>query len=234
MAHVGIERFAAGHRQKHAAKNQKRQSRLFDKHAKAIDRIEGVEYFEIIADVNQPHEANDGKPQGCHGRKNRGNAGGAAVLEQEQAEEHGKGERHHHEFKPGIDNGKAFNGREHRHGGRDHRVAKEKCRANDAKRQHHAALFLQQRFDKHDERENAAFALVVGAHEKDDVFQPDDQDQGPEQERDNAEDRKAQVAAGIDHRVQGLAHGVKRACADVAKDHANGGESQFVLGRRGA
>ena len=99
MAHVGIERFAAGDGQKHAAENQKRKSRLFDQHANAIQRIEGIEYFEIIADVNKAHEADDGKPHGGDGRKNRGDAGGAAILEQEQAEEHGEGERHDYGFK---------------------------------------------------------------------------------------------------------------------------------------
>ncbi len=49
--------------------------------------------------------------------------------------------------------------------------------------------------DQHDEREDAAFALVVGAHEQDDVFERDDEDQRPDQQRDDAEHGQAQVAA---------------------------------------
>ncbi len=77
-------------------------------------------------------------------------------------------------------------GGEDRHGRRDHRVAEEEGGADDSHGEDEAALLGKQRLDQHDERENAAFALVVGAHEEEDVFQSDDEDERPDQERSDA------------------------------------------------
>ena len=86
---------------------------------------------------------------------------------------------------------------------------------------------LQQRFDQHDEREDSAFAAVVGPHQEDDVFQRDDEDQRPDQQRGNAQHGGAQVTAGGHHGMQRFAHGIERAGSDVAEDHADRGEGKL-------
>jgi hypothetical protein len=66
--------------------------------------------------------------------------------------------------------------------------------------------------------ENAAFALVVGAHHEADVFQRNHQHKRPEHQGKNPQNivlREGQVVS-----AEYLLQGVKRACADVAKDNA--------------
>ena len=79
--------------------------------------------------------------------------------------------------------------------------------------------------DQRGERENAAFALVVGAQHERDVFQRHDQQQRVDDQRQHAED----VVVRRRHRVRAeetLAHRVQRAGADVAIDDAERGQGQ--------
>jgi hypothetical protein len=75
------------------------------------------------------------------------------------------------------------------------------------------------------QREHPALALVVSAHDEEDVFQRHHQKQRPERQRHHAED------GGASHRVFGrLTHGrlegVERAGADIAEHDANGADRQ--------
>jgi len=70
-----------------------------------------------------------------------------------------------------------------------------------------------------EQREQAPFPLVVGAHDEEHVFEAHHQHQRPEHQRQHAEDvrlvggeRVVAVKAGL--------YGVERACADVAEDDA--------------
>ncbi|MEJ0043675.1 MAG: hypothetical protein WDM81_16285 [Rhizomicrobium sp.] len=127
-----------------------------------------------------------------------------------------------------------LDGGEHRDGRGQHAVAVEQRQAEDrAEADQHldaAAALLAVR--QGGEREHAAFAIVVGAHDEDDVFERHDDDEGPQDQRQRAEDRgvAGQLAAGGEH---GLAHSVERAGADVAEHHAQRaqGEQGIALER---
>ena len=70
-----------------------------------------------------------------------------------------------------------------------------------------------------EERENAAFALVVGPHDEGEVLDGDDGDERPEDEREHAQDvgvRGRDAVLALD----ALFDGVERARADVAEDDA--------------
>jgi hypothetical protein len=74
-------------------------------------------------------------------------------------------------------------------------------------------------FHEHDKGQDAPFTLVVGTHQEDDVLDRDDQDQGPDEQRCDAEHGLAQICGGIGHDcAQRLAHGVERACPDVSEN----------------
>jgi len=78
---------------------------------------------------------------------------------------------------------------------------------------------------KGQQRENTALALVVGAHDQEDVFDRDDDDQRPENHRQNAEhvfrvERQAMLG------VEALAKGVDGACPDIAEHDAERGDAQ--------
>ena len=68
------------------------------------------------------------------------------------------------------------------------------------------------------------FALVVRPHQKDDVFDGDDEGQRPDHQRHHADDRRrSSAAAGMGER---FAHGVEGAGADVAEHHAHRSQGQ--------
>src|SRR5438105_916105 len=76
------------------------------------------------------------------------------------------------------------------------------------------------------EREDAALALVVGAHDEDEVLDDDDQRQRPEEQRNDAEHR-ARIGCDLEVLVrQTLAHRVQGRRADVAVDDAERAERE--------
>ena len=83
-------------------------------------------------------------------------------------------------------------------------------------------------FCQRHQRQDAAFALVVGPEHDQDVLDRDDQDQRPQDQRQDAEDVVARRRRAGRHRrrVQRLAEGVERAGADVAVDDADRTERQ--------
>jgi hypothetical protein len=77
------------------------------------------------------------------------------------------------------------------------------------------------------EGEDAAFAFIVGAEDADEVFDADEDDEGPEDERDDSEDVSGRgvdvVRAGW---AEAFAQRVDGAGADVAEDDAEGGDDE--------
>jgi hypothetical protein len=82
------------------------------------------------------------------------------------------------------------------------------------------------------QRQDAAFAVVVGAHDEDHVLQRHDDDEGPEDERERAEDgRLARHRAAC--RQHGFTHRIERTGAYVAEYDAKRcqREHRIVLAR---
>ena len=116
-----------------------------------------------------------------------------------------------------VDQGEALDGAEHRDRGRDQRVAVEERRAQH-REQHEALRRLRARgelvLDQRDERQHAAFAVVVETQDHDEVLQRDDDQQAPEDQREDAEHGSdVRLAAGDGG---SLAQRIERARADVA------------------
>ena len=80
--------------------------------------------------------------------------------------------------------------------------------------------------DQRHQGEHAALAAIVGAHHDDDVFQGDDDDQRPGDQRQDAEHvlgRRLQPG----ELAEALLDGVERAGADVAEHHAERGQGEL-------
>ncbi len=73
--------------------------------------------------------------------------------------------------------------------------------------------------------EDTAFPAIIGAQDQDEIFDGDDQDQRPQDQRDNAEDVCRRGRDGA-RPVKALPHCIERARADIAKDNAEAGERQ--------
>jgi hypothetical protein len=170
----------------------------------------------------------DQEPDGGDGAEQAADPAGALLLHREQAQQHAQGEGHH----PGLEYRRgdlqAFHGGEHGNGRGDDAVAVEQGGAEQAQQHEGAGLAgifraaLHQGHEGHD----AALALVVGAHDEGGVFHRHHPHQGPEDQGQDAQD----VVRGDGHRMVGAAehllHGVEGAGADVAVDHAEGGQGQ--------
>jgi hypothetical protein len=80
--------------------------------------------------------------------------------------------------------------------------------------------------NQRDEREDSAFAAVVGAHHEHEVLDADDGDERPQNQRQNAIDVGLARYQSI-LRLEALAQRVEGACPDVAVDDAEREYSQF-------
>ena len=75
-----------------------------------------------------------------------------------------------------------------------------------------------------EERKESSFAAIVSPHDKRQVFDADDEDQGPKDQRKRTKNSGGSV--GLGQRLQTCAQGIKRAGADVAEHHAEGSERE--------
>ena len=182
----------------------------------------------MIGNMGHAHQGQHDEPYHRHWREQRSDAGGAVILEDKERQQHRHTERHDEGREARIDDRQSFDGGNDRNCGGQHGIAEEEGGAYDADPKHDSALVLQHVFDENDEGQDASFAFVVGAHQEDHIFDRDDQDQGPDEQRCDAEHCLAQIHCRIGHDcVQRLAHGVERACPDVSKNDPDACEGQF-------
>ena len=122
----------------------------------------------------------------------------------------------------------ALHRRKHRDRRGDDAVAVEQRRAHDAEQDQNrnpGAVGDAVGRDQRQQRQDAAFAIVVGAQNEDDVFERDHRHQRPEDQRHHPEDvggGRRGMAGG----AQGDGKGVERARADIAEHHAERGERE--------
>src|SRR5207248_181401 len=88
------------------------------------------------------------------------------MLKQKQRDEDHKRERDDKRLEVRIDDREALDRRYDRDRRRDHRVAKEEGGTDDADAEYDPAFPFEHRLDQHDERQDSAFTLVVGAHQQ--------------------------------------------------------------------
>src|SRR5262245_16880079 len=111
-------------------------------------------------------------------------------------------------------------------GRRDDAVAIEQRRARDAEQdQNRGPRTIGNSLHQRQQRQDSAFAVVVGAQDEDDVFERHHRHQRPEDERDDPED----VDRGRDGMAGGAqrdGQGIERARADIAEHDAGRGERE--------
>ena len=91
------------------------------------------------------------------------------------------------------------------------------------------SLAPQRLLGKHHKGKDAAFTLVVGAHQDQHIFDRHDEDERPDQQRDDGDNVAMHIAAGARHMGKGFTHRVERRSSDVAKDDTDAGEGEFEL-----
>jgi hypothetical protein len=89
------------------------------------------------------------------------------------------------------------------------------------------ALAAERAIGERHQGKRAAFAFIVGAEQDEHVFDGDDEEQRPDDERQNAQDhRLGRALAATGRRQHGFAQGIEGARADVAIDDADASKRQ--------
>ena len=185
-----------------------------------------------MSDVGNPHRGDDDEPEGGDRGEEARHAGGAAVLHREQARQHRDGGGNDVGLESGVDDLQSLDRREHRDCRRNHGVAEKEGGADHAEEEHETALAPKRVLHERHQGQDAAFALVVRLHQQIDVFEGDDDDERPQQQRHDAEHVLAGNGAARRGVRKRFAQGIERAGADVAEHDADAGKGKAELGRR--
>ena len=237
VAHVCVEGLAAGDAQHHRAQHHHAVHVVDGNEAVGVDGIHGGQDVRAVEDGGHPQRGDDREPGDHQRAEDLADALGAVLLhpEQDDQDQAGAGQ----DEGPGLVRGhvQALHGREHGDGRGDDAVAVQQRCAEDGQGDEHCvaapALVLCAALDQGQKREDAALALVVGAHDEHDVLEADHHQKRPDDEREHAQDVSGQQRHGV-LAVEAFAHGVQRAGADVAVDHAERrqGQGQVAAGVR--
>ncbi len=226
MAHVGIERLGAGDREEDRPHHRQRPEAVFGEKAQGAPRVEGPEDLEPVPGVQQSQGGDHQEPDQRHRPEQDRDPGGSAALHPEKRDDDRDRDRQDVGVEMRRDQLEPLDRREHRDRRRDGRVAIEERGTRHAEHEEHAGAAPGRPLRERKQRQRSALAAVVGAHDEHDVLQRHDHDQGPDQQRDDADD----LALGETVAPRGpqtLAQRIKRAGADVAIDDADRSQHQL-------
>ena len=228
MAHIRVERFAARHREHDGAERNEPRPGCVLEQRDSVERVEREKHLRRLQDSAHPQYGEHEKPHHHDRAEQPADFRGATALHREEADQDDERQRKNERLERVRLDAQTFNGAEHRNRRRQHAVAEEEREAHDCGDADHVldgALQLGRSMRERGQRKHAAFAFVVGAHDKHDVFDRDDQDERPDDGGERAHHREGagQRAA---RRAHGFAHRIDRARADVAEDDAERAERQ--------
>ena len=231
VAHVRVERLAAGDHQEHRAQDQEAVDPVLRKEADGMPRVDGRQDLGRARERGDPEQRDDGEP-GDRDRPEHGtDRPGAAALQREQADEHGDRQRDDEAVERRRRDRQALDRAQHRDRRGDHAVAVEERGAEQPEQQERVRRLALDADRQRHQSEDAALALVVGAQHEDQVLDRDDEDQRPGDERQDAEDIGRGRGDAV-RPVEALSQRIERARADIAVDDAERREHR--RGERGA
>jgi hypothetical protein len=199
VTHVGVERFAAGNGQHHRAQHREPAPSV---HGEEAERPAWVHRHEHARHLHDPDDAehDERHKPGHHDRPEQdANDVRSEALHHEQPDDDRKRDRQHERSEGRCLHRQPFDRAQHRDGGRDHAVAIQQRRAEDAEQHQEWAsrregrrvarwrLIPSSRQHERGERQDASFAVVVGVHHDGDVLQRHDDDERPDDQRQHAE-----------------------------------------------
>ena len=238
--HVRVERLTTGDTEDDGAKGEKTGQSMRREEAESVQRIERREHFRRLHDGPPAERGDRDEPRQHERTEGCADARRPESLDHEQREQDDHRDRHDEVAERRGAHLQTLDGAEHGDRRRDDAVAIEERRAEQAERDEHqpslavldALPVLKQ---EGEEGENPPLAPVVGAQDEDDVFDADDEDERPGDQREDAHD----VLRGRRDAVllpEALTQGVERARSDVTVDDAERGEgkdAQAPTGRGG-
>ncbi len=242
MSHVGVERFAPGHHQEHRSQDEEAVPAVVAEERDRVERVYRRKHSRVRSDRDDAQDREGREPQHHDRAEDRAHAGGAVALHQEEAHEDEDGKRKNIGLEERGRDRETFERAQDGDRRSDHAVAVQEGGAEDAHPEDgemagHAVFRV--RPDQREEREDAAFAAVVGSHHEGEVLQGDDDEERPEDERENAVDVLGCRSDGVGT-MEAFSKSVERARPDVAVDHSESAERErekrdrLSIGRFGA
>ena len=199
-----------------------------------MPRVERSQNHGLFDDPPDAESGNRREPDDDDGTEESADAMRAVPLNEEEANQNRDGQRHDIRTEQRCGNLETFNRAEHRNRRRDHAVAVQQSGSEDAERNQDRAPFGETSRDsagppeaghQRSQREDAPFALVVGAHNESDVLDRDDEDKRVDDERQDAEHVLVRRRDGM-RTEEALPHCVQRTGTDVSIDDTEGGQRQ--------
>ena len=192
---------------------------MMDQEAKTIARVKGKKDHGIMDDRRYTGDGNNRKPNNHDGPKHAANHRCAVSLDHKEACNQNEGNRHAQTMKRRCRDIEAFDRTEYGNRGRNDAVTIKKRGTKQARAQNQRpypwGLHAIQRQCR--QRECAALALIVRSHNDGDIFDGNNHQKCPENERTNGVDILFRYAAC---RHDGLFEGIKRRGADIAINNA--------------
>ena len=234
MTEIGIESLAAGDREKDGAERRKPDQSMTGEESHPIDGIEGAQHVQILDDVPEARDGDGDEPDEGDRAEEGGDLGGASGLHREQGEKDQHGQRDDIQFESGSGHLEAFDRRQNRNRRGDQRVAVEQRGADDAEHDDGEALAPERARGKRHQSQRSTFAFVVGAEEDQHIFDGNNEDQRPNDQRKDAENDGLARSLTAARRQHQFAQRIERARSDVAVDDANATErkSPEIAARR--
>ena len=224
MSHVGVHGFAPGHGQE--GRSQNREAHLgagVDHEADGVQRVEGGQDGRGPNDAVNAQNTDRDEPEQHDRAEHAADEAGAAALHQEQGHQHHHGDGQNRGSERGRIHLQSLDGGKHRNGRGDGAVPVEQRRADQTQNEQCSAPGAGDGFPGPQQRQHghdAAFPPVVGAQDQDRVFQRDDEDERPEDDRHGAGGRlRTRLSAGRGC-LDGLLQSVEWARADIAVNDA--------------
>ena len=234
VAEIGVERLPAGDDQKHGAQRHETDVRM---RADELDRVPGIDrrqHARIVADMREAEHRQRQEPDDHHRPEGGRDHRRAAALHREQRNEDQDRQRNDVVLQRGRRELQALHRRKHRDRRRDHRIADEHRRADDAEHQQRQGPASERAVAERHQRQRAALAVVVGAQQQQHVLRGDDDQQRPDDQRQHAEHDVARDRPAMRGGVHGLAERIQRRRADIAIDDADAADGQRGEARMGA
>jgi len=149
------------------------------------------------------------------------------LLDQEQGDKDDRRDRQHIGFEAAVHDRQSLHRRQHRHGWSDDSITIEKSGRQNAEDRHAGRpfRFAQLAQNQRQQRHAAAFALIVGTHHDEHIFDRDEQRHRPEDKREHA---KYMVCIHCQPMMayKALLERIYWRSPDIAKDHAQRAQRQ--------
>ena len=187
----------------------------------------------MTRDLERAEQPDRAEPHDDHRAEEAADPAGAALLNSEQQDQQAERQRYHGRFERRGRDLEPLDRAQHRDRRRQDAIAIEQREPEQSSREDPAAAARPGGAQgQHGQRDDAALAAIVRPHQHDDVFDRDDEGQGPGDQRQDPENTRRGDALGGQ---QTLPDGIEGRGPDIAVDDAERGNRQALTDpRRGA